>query len=54
MHLFLLIVFQFLSSEGMRRVDLIFPANIKMYCPIKRIFILGFNLVYIYLLGQYG
>lgn len=54
MRLFLFIVFQFFSSEGIRRIDLRFLANIKMYCPIRRIFISVFNLVYIYLLGQYG
>lgn len=54
MRLFLFIVFQFFSSEGIRKIGLRFLANIKMYCPIRRIFILVFSLVYICLLGQYG
>lgn len=35
--------------EAMRGLDLRFLATIKLYCPIRRIFVLVFNLVYIYL-----
>lgn len=38
MWLFLLIVFQFFSIEG-ARIDWRFLANIKMHCPIRRIFV---------------
>lgn len=47
-------VFHFFCSEGIRRIDLRFLANTKMLFPIRRIFILGFSLVYICLVGQYG
>lgn len=53
-NVFLFIVFQFFPSEGIRKIDVRFLANIKIYCPRRTLFSLFFKLVYIYLFGQYG